>query len=93
MLARIGSVFTANFVVVAIVTVATFAHAEDDTKREAFPRLALAHTLEGHKSIVRCVGFHADTDVLVTGGSDRSVRVWDGAAGKALAEHKLPRSG
>jgi WD40 repeat protein len=40
--------------------------------------------LEGHESGVRAVAWSADGKLLITGGSDRTGRLWDAANGKEL---------
>jgi WD40 repeat protein len=42
------------------------------------------HTLSGHAGPVTCVAFSADGKRVVSGGSDRTARVWDTATGKEL---------
>ena len=64
--------------------------AKPTTKPAPYERL---HVLEGHTSIVRSVAFQPGTRRLVSGGSDRSLRVWDAEKGALLAELQLPRSG
>jgi hypothetical protein len=39
---------------------------------------------DGHTGGVRCVEFSADGKLLLSGGTDNTVRVWDTATGKAL---------
>lgn len=66
---------------------------EAKAKKPAWRDFELVASLEGHSGLVRCVAFAPDGKTLVTGGSDRTVRVWDAATGKARAKHQLPRSG
>lgn len=67
--------------------------AEDAETPKRLPRYERKHTLEGHEGIVRSVVFRPGTHTLVSGGADRSVRIWNGDTGRALGEHVLPRSG
>jgi len=46
-----------------------------DLREPANPRLA--YTLEGHTAPIRCVNFSPDGSLLVTGGKDKTARVWD----------------
>jgi WD40 repeat protein len=62
-------------------------------KKPVWKDFALAATLRGHTSLVRCAAFAPDGATLATGGSDRSLRLWDPATGKARAVIELPRSG
>ncbi|KAF8835253.1 WD40 repeat-like protein, partial [Paxillus ammoniavirescens] len=39
--------------------------------------------LEGHKRWVRCVCFHPDENKLVSGSSDKTLRIWDRKTGAA----------
>lgn len=58
------------------------------------PALIEAATdLEGHKGLVRSLDFDPSGERLVTGGADRSLRIWDGSTGKQLASVILPRGG
>ena len=59
----------------------------------AWKDYALAAALEGHTSLVRSAAFSPDGKTLVTGGADRSIRLWDPATGKSRALHRLPPSG
>ena len=42
------------------------------------------HTLEGHKSWVMCVAWSPDGKMLVSGGHDGTVRLWDPETGKKV---------
>lgn len=51
------------------------------------------HRFEGHEGIVRSVAFRPGSTLFVSGGSDRTVRVWDAETGKSVARQELPRGG
>lgn len=62
-------------------------------KKPAWKDLALTATLRGHTSLVRCAAWAPDGATLATGGSDRTLRLWDPETGKARAIHEFPRGG
>lgn len=95
MLARLAPALATTFLLLANfgANFVAAAHAEDENTMRVLPRFVRIHTLEGHTKIVRCVGFKPGTHTLVSGGSDRSVRVWDADKGALLAASVLPRSG
>jgi len=41
----------------------------------------IINTLRGHTNFVFCVNFNPDTNLLVSGGYDETIRVWDVARG------------
>lgn len=43
--------------------------------------------LRGHAGVVKDIGFSADGRWIVSGGEDGSVRVWEAASGRRVAEH------
>lgn len=43
----------------------------------------LAKTLQGHTNFVFCVNFNPRSNLLVSGGYDETVRVWDVARGRS----------
>ncbi len=45
-------------------------------------------TLVGHEGLVLCLAFSADGQFLLTGGSDRTVRLWRAEDGKELERHE-----
>src|SRR5262249_56405775 len=49
----------------------------------------LAHELTGHDGAVTAVAYSPDGRWLVSGGDDRTLRVWDAATGAAAAVHEL----
>src|SRR5262249_8552872 len=49
-------------------------------------RLTERVTLQGHKAAVQAAAFSPDGRFLVTGGADRSVRVWELPTGKKMYE-------
>lgn len=53
-------------------------------QREAFK------TLRGHTNFVFCVNFNPDTNLLVSGGYDETIRVWDVARGASLCSMSFP---
>ena len=61
--------------------------------RKKHPPYARLHVLEGHEGIVRSVAFQPGTHTFVSGGADRSIRVWHAGSGALQAVHQLPRSG
>ena len=67
--------------------------AAEETAPPVWKDYAPSATLEGHTSLVRCVAFSPDGALLVTGGSDATLRLWDPATGKARGALVLPRSG
>jgi serine/threonine protein kinase/WD40 repeat protein len=50
----------------------------------------VVHTFKRHTAHIRCVGFNPKGDRLVTGGNDKTVRVWDIAEEKQLFDIEGP---
>jgi WD40 repeat protein len=44
---------------------------------------ALARLLSGHRGVVRAVAVSGDGQLVVSGGDDGTIRLWDGASGQA----------
>jgi WD40 repeat protein len=51
------------------------------------------HTLLGHSGLVTGVGFTPDGALLVSGGKDGTVRVWDAESGDQAAQFAVPGGG
>ncbi|MHC5010522.1 MAG: WD40 repeat domain-containing protein [Planctomycetota bacterium] len=63
---------------------------EDDAPSSG---LALVATLEGHDTLVRCLAFSPDGGALVSGASDRTLRLWRGPDWTLARTLTLPRTG
>jgi WD40 repeat protein len=50
----------------------------------AFEKLTLLHTLGGHNDPVWCVALSADAKTLVSGSTDRTIKVWNLSTGQVL---------
>ncbi len=48
------------------------------------PKREIFNTLRGHTNFVFCVNFNPDTNLLVSGGYDETIRVWDVARGTSF---------
>jgi WD40 repeat protein len=83
-------------ILILVIGVPASSSLADDMKKPApvvVPKFELAATLEGHTRLVRCVAFQPSSHVVVSGGSDRALRRWNGDTGKLLAENLLPEGG
>jgi hypothetical protein len=59
---------------------------EDGTARIYLERKGLQHRMSGHAGGATAVAFTPDSKMLVSGGADRTIRVWDVATGDLLWE-------
>lgn len=50
-------------------------------------QLTIAKVLRGHTNFVFCVNFSPQSNLLVSGGFDETVRIWDIARGSHLFSH------
>jgi WD40 repeat protein/predicted Ser/Thr protein kinase len=46
--------------------------------------IATGHTFSGHTSYVNCLIFSPDGKTLISGGADKTIRIWDVSSGKEL---------
>jgi COMPASS component SWD3 len=49
-------------------------------------------TLNGHTNFVFCVNYNPNSNLLVSGGFDETVRIWDIARGKTMEPSMKPRA-
>lgn len=59
---------------------------DDGTARIYLEKAKLKHRLMGHEGGATCVAFTPDSKYIVSGGNDKTIRVWDIAAGQLLWE-------
>ena len=79
------------FVAVFLATGSGRAEEVENASEELHPLAPIA-TLEGHESLVRCLAFRPDGEVLASGASDRTLRLWMAPDWKPGPSLTLPRT-